>query len=104
MLSPSLGITKKIMSRGPQVLDMEYREPDPLELGPGGPNRGLQQRERRTFHQGQPGRPGPRGFCSFHHDVGTGRPMISARSPMTSSNILDVLEAVVCQVARVAGS
>jgi hypothetical protein len=27
MLSPSLGITKEIMSRGPQVLDMEYREP-----------------------------------------------------------------------------
>jgi hypothetical protein len=24
MLSPSLGITKEIMSRGPQVLDMEY--------------------------------------------------------------------------------
>jgi hypothetical protein len=27
MLSPNLGITKEIMSRGPQVLDMEYREP-----------------------------------------------------------------------------
>jgi hypothetical protein len=26
-LSPSLGITKEIMSRGPQVLDMEHREP-----------------------------------------------------------------------------
>jgi hypothetical protein len=25
------------MSRGPQVLDMEYREPDRLEHGPGGP-------------------------------------------------------------------
>jgi hypothetical protein len=24
---PILGITKEIMSRGPQVLDMEYREP-----------------------------------------------------------------------------
>jgi hypothetical protein len=27
LLSPSLGITKEIMSRGPHVLDMEYREP-----------------------------------------------------------------------------
>jgi hypothetical protein len=34
---PLLGITKEIMSRGPQVLDMEYREPDRLEHGPGGP-------------------------------------------------------------------
>jgi hypothetical protein len=25
------------MSRGPQVLEMEYREPDRLEHGPGGP-------------------------------------------------------------------
>jgi hypothetical protein len=24
MLSPSLGITREIMSRGPQVLDLEY--------------------------------------------------------------------------------
>jgi hypothetical protein len=54
-------------------------------------------RERRMFYQGQPGRPGPMGFCAFHHDVGLG-------SPNTSSNVLDVLEAVVCQVARVAGS
>jgi hypothetical protein len=34
---PLLGITKEIMSRGPQVLDMEYQEPDRLEHGPGGP-------------------------------------------------------------------
>ena len=27
LLSPSLGITREIMSRAPQVLDMEYREP-----------------------------------------------------------------------------
>jgi hypothetical protein len=27
LLSPILGINKEIMSRGPQVLDMEYREP-----------------------------------------------------------------------------
>jgi hypothetical protein len=27
LLSPSLGITKEIMSRGPRVLDMEYQEP-----------------------------------------------------------------------------
>jgi hypothetical protein len=27
LLSPILGITKEIMSRGPQVLDMEYLEP-----------------------------------------------------------------------------
>ena len=27
LLSPSLRITKEIISRGPQVLDMEYREP-----------------------------------------------------------------------------
>ena len=38
MLSSSLGITKEIMSRGPQVLDMEYRVPDRLEHGPGGPS------------------------------------------------------------------
>jgi hypothetical protein len=34
---PLLGITKEIMSRGPQVLDMEYQELDQLEHGPGGP-------------------------------------------------------------------
>ena len=28
VLSPILGITKDIMSWGPHVLDMEYREPD----------------------------------------------------------------------------
>jgi hypothetical protein len=37
LLSPTLGITKEIMSRGPQVLDMEYREPDQLGHGLGGP-------------------------------------------------------------------
>jgi hypothetical protein len=37
LLSPSIGITKEIISRGPQVLDMEYRESDRLEHGPGGP-------------------------------------------------------------------
>jgi hypothetical protein len=37
VLSPSLGITKEITSRGPQVLDMEYREPDDFKHGPGGP-------------------------------------------------------------------
>jgi hypothetical protein len=41
----------------------------------------------------------PRGLCPFHHDVGLGRPMTSS---MTS--FWDVLEAVVCQVAHVAGS
>jgi hypothetical protein len=46
----------------------------------------------------------PGGLCPFHHDVGLGRPMTSPRSPMMSPNVLDVLEAVVCQVARVAGS
>ena len=39
----------------------------------------------------------PGGSCPFHHDVGLGR-------PMTSPNVLDTLEAVVCKVARVAGS
>jgi hypothetical protein len=38
MLSPTLGITKEIMSRGPQVLDMEYREPDDLSMAPEGPS------------------------------------------------------------------
>jgi hypothetical protein len=61
-------------------------------------------RERKTFHQGQPGRPGPRGLFPFHHDVGLGRHMTSPRSPMTSPNVLGVLEAVVCQVAHVTGS
>jgi hypothetical protein len=42
----------------------------------------------------------PGGLCPFHHDIGLGRPMTSPRSP----NVLDVLEAIVCQVARVAGS
>jgi hypothetical protein len=37
LLSPTLGITKEIMSRGPQVLNMEYRELGRLEHGPGGP-------------------------------------------------------------------
>ena len=44
LLSPNLGITKEIMSRGPQVLDMEYWEPDRLEHGPGGPIFSLFQR------------------------------------------------------------
>jgi hypothetical protein len=42
----------------------------------------------------------PGGLCPFHHDVGLGRPMTSSRS----SRVLDVLEAVVCQVAHVVGS
>ena len=36
----------------------------------------------------------PGGFFPFHHDVGLGR-------PMTSPNVLDALEAVVCQLAHV---
>jgi hypothetical protein len=43
-LSPSLGITKEIRSRGPQVLDMEYREADDLSMGREGP----------SFHQCSP--------------------------------------------------
>jgi hypothetical protein len=39
----------------------------------------------------------PGGLCLFHHDLGLGRPMMSP-------SVLDTLEAVVCQVARVAGS
>jgi hypothetical protein len=35
LLSPILGITEEIMSRGPQFLDMEYQEPDQLENGSG---------------------------------------------------------------------
>jgi hypothetical protein len=42
----------------------------------------------------------PEGSSPFHLDVGLGMPMTSPRSPMTSPNILDTLEAVVCQVAR----
>ena len=38
LLSPILGITKEIMSRGPQVLDMECREPDDLSMVPEGPS------------------------------------------------------------------
>ena len=41
---PPLGISKEIMYRGPQVLDMEYREPDRLEHGPQGP----------SFHSSEP--------------------------------------------------
>jgi hypothetical protein len=40
------------------------------------------------------------GSCPFHHDVGLERPLTSPNSP----NVLDTLEAIVCQVARVAGS
>jgi hypothetical protein len=40
----------------------------------------------------------PGGLCPFHHDVGLRRPM--SRHPA----FWDVLETVVCQVARVAGS
>jgi hypothetical protein len=35
--------------------------------------------ERRTFHQRQHKRPGPRGYFPSHHDVGLERPM---KSPM----------------------
>jgi hypothetical protein len=38
MLSSILGITKEIMSRGPQVLDMECREPDDLSMALEGPS------------------------------------------------------------------
>jgi hypothetical protein len=38
MLSPSLGITKEIASRGPQVLDTEYQEPNDLSMAPEGPS------------------------------------------------------------------
>jgi hypothetical protein len=46
----------------------------------------------------------PGGSCPFHLDVGLGRPMASPRSPMMSPNVLDTLEAVVCQVTCVVGS
>jgi hypothetical protein len=38
MLSPSLGITKEIVSRGPQVPDMECRESDDLSIASEGPS------------------------------------------------------------------
>jgi hypothetical protein len=38
LLSPILGITKEIMSRGPQVLEMECRESDDLNLALEGPS------------------------------------------------------------------
>jgi hypothetical protein len=38
LLSPILRITKEIMSRGPHVLDMEYREPYDLSLALEGPS------------------------------------------------------------------
>jgi hypothetical protein len=38
LLSPTLGIIKEITSRGPRVLDMEYREPDDLSMAPEGPS------------------------------------------------------------------
>jgi hypothetical protein len=38
MLRPNLGITKEIMSRGPQVLDMECRELDDLSMALEGPS------------------------------------------------------------------
>jgi hypothetical protein len=38
LLSPSLGITKEIMSRGPQVMDMEYQEIDELSMAMEGPS------------------------------------------------------------------
>jgi hypothetical protein len=41
------------------------------------------------------------GSFPSHHDVGLGRPMTSPMWPMTSPNVLDTLEAVVCQVAHV---
>jgi hypothetical protein len=44
------------------------------------------------------------GSFPFHHDVGLGRPMTSPMLPMTSPRVQDTLEAVVCQVACVAGS
>jgi hypothetical protein len=37
-LFPTPGITKEIMSQGPQVLDMECREPDDLSMAPEGPS------------------------------------------------------------------
>jgi hypothetical protein len=36
-MKPTKIITKEIMSQGPQVLDMGYREPNRLEHGPGAP-------------------------------------------------------------------
>jgi hypothetical protein len=38
MLFPSLWITKDIMSQGPRVLDMDYREPDDLSIALEGPS------------------------------------------------------------------
>jgi hypothetical protein len=37
LLSPTLGITKEIMSQGQQVLDMECQESDDLSMAPKGP-------------------------------------------------------------------
>jgi hypothetical protein len=38
LLSPILGITKEITSRGPKVLDMKYRDLDDLSMAPEGPS------------------------------------------------------------------
>jgi hypothetical protein len=60
--------------------------------------------ERGRFTRGILAGLDPGGWCPLHHDVGFGRPMTSPRPPMMSPNVLDVLEVVVCQVARMAGS
>jgi hypothetical protein len=37
-VTPNLGVTKEIMSRGPQVADMECQEPDGQSIAPKGPS------------------------------------------------------------------
>jgi hypothetical protein len=56
-VTPNLGVTKEIMSRGPQVVDMECREPDGQSIALEGPFFSLMH---PTHHQQQhpPHRPG----------------------------------------------
>jgi hypothetical protein len=52
---------------------------------------GFAPKKRRTFHRGTLAEPYLGGLCPLHWNVGLGRPKMSPRRLMTSSNFMDIL-------------
>jgi hypothetical protein len=57
------------MSRGPQVADMECREPDGQSIAPEGPSFSLMHSTHHQQQQHPPHWPGPRGKWVLLHEV-----------------------------------
>jgi hypothetical protein len=68
-VTPNLGVTKEIMSRGPQVADMECPEPDGQSIAPEGPSFFIDAFYTSPIVKHPPHWPGPRRKWVFLHEV-----------------------------------